>query len=147
MDTNQTMIAKLESIDSIVAKNFDRLEKSARDSKRELELGTGAELQAEIEAISNTERLMKIGIVGRVKAGKFFNFSRGRDIATLRESIYQMFDESELLRHIDDKNTKLQFVGNVLNASSISNEAFGKFVSLVENEYAAFANSVSLKEE
>lgn len=70
MDTNQTMIAKLESIDSIVTKYFDRLEKSARDSKRELELGTGAELQAEIEAISNTERLMKIGIVGRVKAGK-----------------------------------------------------------------------------
>ena len=70
MDTNQTMIKKLEAIDSIVAKYFDRLEKSARDSKRELELGTGAELQAEIEAISNTERLMKIGIVGRVKAGK-----------------------------------------------------------------------------
>lgn len=70
MDTNQTMIHKLESIDSIVAKNFDRLEKSARDSKRELELGTGAELQAEIDKISNTERLMKIGIVGRVKAGK-----------------------------------------------------------------------------
>ena len=70
MDTNQTMIAKLEAIDSIVAKYFDRLEKSARDSKRELDLGTGAELQAEIEAISNTERLMKIGIVGRVKAGK-----------------------------------------------------------------------------
>ena len=70
MDTNQTMIKKLESIDSIVTKYFDRLEKSARDSKRELELGTGAELQAEIEAISNTERLMKIGIVGRVKAGK-----------------------------------------------------------------------------
>ena len=60
------MIKKLEAIDSIVAKYFDRLEKSARDSKRELELGTGAE----IEAISNTERLMKIGIVGRVKAGK-----------------------------------------------------------------------------
>lgn len=70
MDTNQTMIKKLEAIDSIVAKYFDRLEKSARDSKRELELGTGAELQAEIKAISNTERLMKIGIVGRVKAGK-----------------------------------------------------------------------------
>lgn len=70
MDTNQTMIHKLESIDSIVAKNFDRLEKSARDSKRELELGTGAELQAKIDKISNTERLMKIGIVGRVKAGK-----------------------------------------------------------------------------
>lgn len=70
MDTNQTMIKKLESIDSIVTKYFDRLEKSARDSKRELELGTGAELQAEIEAISNTERLMKIGIVGRVNAGK-----------------------------------------------------------------------------
>lgn len=70
MDTNQTMIKKLEAIDSIVAKYFDRFEKSARDSKRELELGTGAELQAEIEAISNTERLMKIGIVGRVKAGK-----------------------------------------------------------------------------
>ena len=70
MDTNQTMIHKLESIDSIVAKNFDRLEKSARDSKRELDLGTGAELQAEIDKISNTERLMKIGIVGRVKAGK-----------------------------------------------------------------------------
>lgn len=81
------------------------------------------------------------------QAGKFFNFSRGKDIATLRESIYQMFDESELLRHIDDKNTKLQFVGNVLNASSVDNEAFGKFVSLVENDYAAFANSVSLKEE
>lgn len=70
MNTNQTMIKKLEAIDSIVAKYFDRLEKSARDSKRELDLGTGAELQAEIEAISNTERLMKIGIVGRVKAGK-----------------------------------------------------------------------------
>lgn len=70
MDTNQTIIHKLESIDSIVAKNFDRLEKSARDSKRELDLGTGAELQAEIAKISNTERLMKIGIVGRVKAGK-----------------------------------------------------------------------------
>lgn len=70
MDTNQTMIKKLEAIDSIVAKYFDRLEKSARDSKRELDLGTGAELQAEIEAISNTERLMKIGIVGRVNAGK-----------------------------------------------------------------------------
>lgn len=81
------------------------------------------------------------------QAGKFFNFSRGRDIATLRESIYQMFDESELLRHIDDKNTKLQFIGSVLNASSVDNEAFGKFVSLVENDYAAFANSVSLKEE
>lgn len=70
MDTNQTIIHKLESIDSIVAKNFDRLEKSARDSKRELDLGTGAELQAEIAKISNTERLMKIGIVGRVNAGK-----------------------------------------------------------------------------
>lgn len=70
MNTNQTMIKKLEAIDSIVAKYFDRLEKSARDSKRELDLGTGAELQAEIEAIGNTERLMKIGIVGRVKAGK-----------------------------------------------------------------------------
>lgn len=81
------------------------------------------------------------------QAGKFFNFSRGKDIATLRESIYQMLDESELLRHIDDKNTKLQFIGNTLNASSIDNEIFGKFVSLVENDYAAFANSVSLKEE
>ena len=48
---------------------------------------------------------------------------------------------------IDDKNTKLQFIGGVLNASSVDNEAFGKFVSLVENDYAAFANSVSLKEE
>lgn len=79
------------------------------------------------------------------QAGKFFNFSRGKDIATLRESIYQMLDESELL--LDDKNTKLQFIGNTLNASSIDNEIFGKFVSLVENDYAAFANSVSLKEE
>lgn len=70
MNTNQTMIHKLESIDSIVARYFDRLEKSARDSKRELDLGTGAELQAEIAKISDTERLMKIGIVGRVKAGK-----------------------------------------------------------------------------
>lgn len=70
MDTNQTMIHKLESIDSIVARYFDRLEKSARDSKRELDLGTGAELQAEIDKIIDTERLMKIGIVGRVKAGK-----------------------------------------------------------------------------
>ena len=52
MDTNQTMIKKLEAIDSIVAKYFDRLEKSARDSKRELELGQGAELQTKMKPIA-----------------------------------------------------------------------------------------------
>ena len=55
-----------------------------------------------------------------------------------------MFDRASYCG-IDDKNTKLQFIGGVLNASSVDNEAFGKFVSLVENDYAAFANSVSLK--
>lgn len=64
------MIAKLKAIEGVVAKYFDRLEKSARDSKRELDLSSAEELQAELEAIGNTERLMKIGIVGRVKAGK-----------------------------------------------------------------------------
>lgn len=81
------------------------------------------------------------------KAGKFFNFSRGRDIAELRGVINKVFDESELLQIIEDKNTKVKFVGGVLNATATQNEAFARFVELVENDYAAFANSVSLKEE
>lgn len=63
-------LTKLESIDELVGKYNDRLEKFAHNAKRELELGSASELKAEIESISNNERLMKIGIVGRVKAGK-----------------------------------------------------------------------------
>ena len=79
---------------------------------------------------------------------KFWNLAN--DTARSNSSLARLFVKSELidlLRQTRNGGEKLQFIGSVLNASSVDNEAFGKFVSLVENDYAAFANSVSLKEE
>ncbi len=61
---------KLSKIQEVVAKNSDRLSKDSKMIMENYQLSDRETLQKEIHKLSNQERLMKIGIVGRVKAGK-----------------------------------------------------------------------------
>lgn len=63
-------IEKLKKIESIVEKNNDRLAKESFNLINKHSLSSAQKLEDDIKKISDTERLMKIGIVGRVKAGK-----------------------------------------------------------------------------
>lgn len=63
-------IEKLKKIESIVEKNNDRLAKESVNLINKHSLSSAQKLEDDIKNISDTERLMKIGIVGRVKAGK-----------------------------------------------------------------------------
>lgn len=63
-------IEKLKKIESIVEKNNDRLAKESVNLINKYSLSSAQKLEEDIKNISDTERLMKIGIVGRVKAGK-----------------------------------------------------------------------------
>ena len=63
-------IERLKKIENIVEKNDDRLGKVSSNLINKYSLSSSEKLQNDIKEISDTERLMKIGIVGRVKAGK-----------------------------------------------------------------------------
>ena len=63
-------IERLKKIENIVEKNNDRLGKISNNLINKYSLSSSEKLQNDIKEISDTERLMKIGIVGRVKAGK-----------------------------------------------------------------------------
>lgn len=63
-------LQKLEKIEKVVAKYSDRLETQANSLLASNDLTSANNLKASLKDLSDTERLMKIGIVGRVKAGK-----------------------------------------------------------------------------
>lgn len=63
-------LQKLEKIEKVVAKYSDRLETQANSLLASHDLTSAKNLKASLKDLSDTERLMKIGIVGRVKAGK-----------------------------------------------------------------------------
>lgn len=63
-------LQKLEKIEKVVAKYSDRLETQANSLLASHDLTSAKNLKASLKDLSDTERLMKIGIAGRVKAGK-----------------------------------------------------------------------------
>ncbi|WP_104747280.1 dynamin family protein [Helicobacter bilis] len=63
-------LQKLEKIEKVVAKYSDRLETQANSLLASHDLTSAKNLKVSLKDLSDTERLMKIGIVGRVKAGK-----------------------------------------------------------------------------
>ena len=63
-------LQKLEKIEKVVAKYSDRLATQANSLLASHDLTSAKNLKASLKDLSDTERLMKIGIVGRVKAGK-----------------------------------------------------------------------------
>ena len=66
----QECLERLEKVENIVVKYQDRLKDKSEFLRAEYGLSTSTKMQEDIEAISDEARLMKIGIIGRVKAGK-----------------------------------------------------------------------------
>ena len=63
-------LEKLEKLEQVVAKYNDRLSSTSVTLLEKNQLKSAKALKEEIDSIQNTDRLMNIGIVGRVKAGK-----------------------------------------------------------------------------
>ena len=64
------LINQLKSLENIVEKHRSLIEKESRNLVSEYSISTAEETQQEIAEIENSNRLLQIGIVGRVKAGK-----------------------------------------------------------------------------
>ena len=64
------LINQLESLENVVVKHRSLIEKESRNLLSEFSISTAEETQQEINEIENSNRLLQIGIVGRVKAGK-----------------------------------------------------------------------------
>ncbi|WP_086280114.1 dynamin family protein [Campylobacter devanensis] len=63
-------LEKLEKLEQIVARYNDRLSSISATLLENNQLKSSKALKEEIDSVQNTDRLMNIGIVGRVKAGK-----------------------------------------------------------------------------
>lgn len=64
------LINQLKSLENIIEKHRSLIEKESRNLVSEFSISTAEETQQEIAEIENNNRLLQIGIVGRVKAGK-----------------------------------------------------------------------------
>jgi len=64
------LINQLKSLENIVEKHRSLIEKESRNLVPELSISTAEKTQHEMGEIENSNRLLQIGIVGRVKAGK-----------------------------------------------------------------------------
>ena len=64
------LINQLKSLENIVEKHRDLIEKESRNLVSEFSISTAEKTQYELGEIENSNRLLQIGIVGRVKAGK-----------------------------------------------------------------------------
>jgi hypothetical protein len=64
------LISKLESLENIISKHNSLIEKESRNLISEYSISTSQETLKELEKIGNNDRLLQIGVVGRVKAGK-----------------------------------------------------------------------------
>jgi tRNA U34 5-carboxymethylaminomethyl modifying GTPase MnmE/TrmE len=63
-------IQTLERVEAVVSQFQDLMGKDAELLSREVGLGTAASMQQALDQIKESNRLLQIGIVGRVKAGK-----------------------------------------------------------------------------
>ena len=59
-----------EKLESIISKYQDLIEREAKNLKAEHSIGTVQKTKEAIEKIDGEDRLLQIGILGRVKAGK-----------------------------------------------------------------------------
>ncbi|MCV3429828.1 dynamin family protein [Campylobacter lari] len=66
----QKQLEKLEQIENLIVKYNDRLKDKSEILLNEYSLSTSKKIKDDLLAISDEARLMKIGIIGRVKAGK-----------------------------------------------------------------------------
>ncbi len=64
------LINQLKSLENIIEKHRGLIEKESRNLVSELSISTAEKTQNEMDAIENGNRLLQIGIIGRVKAGK-----------------------------------------------------------------------------
>jgi GTPase SAR1 family protein len=63
-------IEELKRIDSVVARFLDLMGNDAEIIRNEIGIGSADSMQAALDQITESSRLLQIGIVGRVKAGK-----------------------------------------------------------------------------
>ncbi|EGK8089499.1 hypothetical protein IO411_001151 [Campylobacter lari] len=66
----QKQLEKLEQIENLIVKYNDRLKDKSEILLNEYSLSTSKKIKDDLLTISDEARLMKIGIIGRVKAGK-----------------------------------------------------------------------------
>ncbi|HEC1791893.1 TPA: dynamin family protein [Campylobacter lari] len=66
----QKQLEKLEQIENLIVKYNDRLKDKSEILLNEYSLSTSKKIKDDLLAISDEARLMKIGIIGRVKTGK-----------------------------------------------------------------------------
>ncbi|HEB9415509.1 TPA: dynamin family protein [Campylobacter coli] len=66
----QKQLEKLEQIENLIIKYNDRLKDKSEILLNECSLSTSKKIKDDLLTISDEARLMKIGIIGRVKAGK-----------------------------------------------------------------------------
>ena len=64
------LVNQLKSLENIINKHQSLVEKEARNLASEFSISSSEATQKEINEIENSNRLLQIGIVGRVKAGK-----------------------------------------------------------------------------
>ncbi|WP_294959476.1 dynamin family protein [Sulfurovum sp.] len=64
------LVNQLKSLENIIAKHHSLIEKESRNLISEFSISKAEETQREIDEIENSNRLLQIGIVGRVNAGK-----------------------------------------------------------------------------
>jgi predicted GTPase len=66
----ESLVAMQEKLESIVAQNNDLIGSEAENLFREASIVPAARLREDTKALDDEKRLLRIGIVGRVKAGK-----------------------------------------------------------------------------
>ena len=59
-----------QKIEEIINKNMDLIENQARELQEHYSITSCKELEKDIEQMSEDGRLLKVGVIGRVKAGK-----------------------------------------------------------------------------
>ncbi|HFU75956.1 MAG TPA: hypothetical protein ENK66_06890 [Arcobacter sp.] len=64
------LVKQLEKLEDIISKHKDLMEKESRSLISEYSISSAQKAQKELNKIEDENRLLQIGIVGRVKAGK-----------------------------------------------------------------------------
>jgi predicted GTPase len=102
---------KLAAIEAVTAQYDDVISSEAADLRKEYNIISAAELEQHLASLSNENRLLNIGYIGRVKAGKsslqnalFFN---GKDI--LPKAATPMTASLTVMRHGDECKAIIEF--------------------------------------
>ena len=135
------LLKKLESLEGIVIKHNDLIEKESRNLKNKHSINSSQKIKDEINQIEDENRLLQIGIVGRVKAGKSSLLNSlvfdGKSI--LPKAATPMTAALTVISYADKPSVEIEFfskndIENIKNDSLEYEKEFSRLLKEKENE-------------